>query len=941
MNNELDKLRAPFGRFLVMLLWAHVPVLAAVALLTGHSSLGAALAGAFLAGAYHLQWHYAGIAPSTRYVSAIALMGEPAMLLYLMRGNAWQMDMHMYFFAMLALTIAWCDRRALLVAAGVTAAHHLVLLYLLPYAVFPSAGNLDRVLLHAGIVAFQTAVLIWFSDRLVESFSRINQMSVEILSKNEALEQRTLEAEEANRGKSLFLANMSHEIRTPMNAILGFCHLIGRTELSTKQQDYVTKINNSGVSLLRLINDILDFSKNEAGKLTLENRPFDLRVAIENQINIVAVDAEAKGVHVHIDKAPGLPRMVSGDELRFNQVLLNLLTNAVKFSDKGDVTIGVRCVESDGSTIRLELFVRDHGIGMSAEQQARLFQSFTQADNSTTRRFGGTGLGLFICRQIVEQMGGGIAVDSIAGQGSTFTYNVLLGLPQAQQVEEAVVPGSLKGLRVLAADDNPASRQILREIFAGWGVELDLVASGQEALGALDAVADQARPYDLVLLDWKMPGMDGMETVREMRARPRQGRMPITLIVTAYGTDELLHEAGRTEISAFITKPIDPRGLLNTLQDLFPQSRSETPQPTPGKATPQVAEALRGLRVLLVEDNDINREIAMELLADGGLLVDTAENGRIACECVAQGPGRYGAVLMDVQMPEMDGITATRIIRETVPADALPIIAMTAHAYEEERQQCLDAGMNDHIAKPVNPQALMDTLSRWLRAPDAPVQPAPEPPAPPVVPDALPLVLPPFDIPAALERVNGREALLRKLIITFGRQNSTIVADLQSQIALGLIPQARRGAHTLKGVAGSLELRAVQAVAAGLEQALAQERLADAQAGLVELEQVLAPALAAALSLSGPEAPPAPAPTAIDPMLVRVARDHLGDLLRRRSLSARSAFGALADALGLSEAQRRDHPLARALEDLNYEKALTLLSDEQGQQAANPEGASL
>jgi len=941
MVSELDKLRARFGRFLVMLLWAHVPALAGIALFTGHAPVDAALAGAFLAGAYHLQWRYAGIAPSSRYVSAIALMGEPAILLYLLRGNVWQMDMHMYFFAMLALTIAWCDKRVLLVAAGATAAHHLVLLYLLPYAVFPSAGNIDRVLLHAGIVAFQTAVLIWFSDRLAESFAHISRMSVEIHSKNEALEQRTHEAEEASRGKSLFLANMSHEIRTPMNAILGFCHLIGRTELSVKQQDYVNKINSSGVSLLRLINDILDFSKNEAGKLTLENRPFDLRLAIENQINIVAVDAEAKGVHIHIEKEPGLPRMVSGDELRFNQVLLNLLTNAVKFSDKGDVTIGVRSVQIDKGAMTLEVFVRDTGIGMSAEQQERLFQSFTQADNSTTRRFGGTGLGLFICRQIVEQMGGAISVASKLGEGSTFTYRVVLGLSEAQQAEEAVVPGTLKGLRVLAADDNPASRQIMREIFAGWGLGLDLVASGEEALGALDAAVDEGRPYDLVLLDWKMPGMDGMETLREMRLRSRSMRMPVTLIVTAYGTDELLHQAERTEISAFITKPIDPRGLLTTLQELFPQQQGKAQRAAPADTTPRVAEPLQGLRVLLVEDNEINREIAMELLSDGGLTVDTAENGLIACQRVAEGAGRYAAVLMDVQMPEMDGITATRIIRETVSADVLPIIAMTAHAYEEERQLCLDAGMNDHIAKPVDPQGLMDTLSRWMKAPRTLGDAPPEPPAKAVSAGVLPDTLPPFDLGAALLRVNGKAALLRKLIITFGEQNGTIVADLRSQIALGLIPQARRGAHTLKGVAGSLELREVQAIAAALEQALAQERAGDAEAGLAELDRALIPALAAARSLVVEEAPAAPRRLAIDPVLVDAAREHLGDLLRRRSLSARSAFAALADALGLSEAQRRDHPLARALDGLDYDKALILLRDEQEPQTIKTEGASL
>ncbi|MBH1992450.1 MAG: sensor histidine kinase, partial [Sphingomonadaceae bacterium] len=354
MTLELDKLRFQFGRFLVALFWAHVPLLAAVALLTGRSPVGAVVAGSMLAGSYHLIWWRRGIAPATRYLSAVALMGEPAILLLLLRGHAWQMDMHMYFFAMLALTIAWCDRRAILVAAMATALHHLLLQYLLPSAVFPGQGNLERVLLHALIVAFQTAVLVWLSDKLVESFARNQRMAEEILAKNEALEERTREAEDANRAKSLFLANMSHEIRTPMNAILGFCHLVARTDLDPKQQDYVSKINGAGVSLLRLINDILDFSKNEAGKLTLEARAFTLRSAIENQILMVAADAEAKRVRVISRFDAIVPERVVGDEIRFNQVVLNLLSNAVKFSEGGTVTISVGISSERNGQVRLQ-----------------------------------------------------------------------------------------------------------------------------------------------------------------------------------------------------------------------------------------------------------------------------------------------------------------------------------------------------------------------------------------------------------------------------------------------------------------------------------------------------------------------------------------------------------------------------------------------------------
>lgn len=930
MNIELDRLRARFALFLVVLLWCHVPVLGLTAWATGGSPTAAMAAGVLLAAAYHVTWLRNGAAAVTRYLSAVCLVGEPALLLYLLGGHAWQMDMHMYFFAMLALTIAWFDRRPLLVAATVTALHHLLLLYLLPVAAFPGESNLARVLFHAVIVAFQTAVLVWVSNMVVETFERMGRMSAEIVSKNEALEERTREAEEANRTKSLFLANMSHEIRTPMNAILGFCHLAQRTELRLKQQDYLTKINGAGVALLRLINDILDFSKNEAGKLTLESRTFDLRASIRSQIHMVAQEAAAKGVlmDTRIDRA--MPSSFIGDELRFNQVVLNLLTNAVKFTETGSVTVSARVTAQDDETASVEVSVQDTGIGMVPEQQAVLFQSFAQADSSTTRRFGGTGLGLAISRQIVELMGGQIRAESSPGHGSTFTFSVTLPLGADAEATVRMPSLALSRLRVLAADDNPAARQIIEEIFQTWGMSVDLVASGAEVIGALEVAISNGKPYDLMILDWKMPGMNGIETIEAMRANPRITRTPVTLMVTAYGSDEFMTEVSKTEIAAFLNKPIEPRVLLNTMAELFPvaQAPRSAPRAEPDRGPPMVAASLRGLRVLLVEDNEINREIATELLTAAGLQVDIAENGRIACDLVARTSASYAALLMDVQMPEMDGIEATEIIRRQWPADRLPIIAMTANAYESERQRCLAAGMNDHVSKPVEPPILISTLNRWLK---------PSRIVPPVVEQQhvdteqpasdLPSKLPPFGIEAALRRVNGKTGLLRRLILNFGADYAGVAQDLSKLIASGEIVEARRLAHTLKGVAGSLELTGVQTVAADLERLLAAADLANVAQRVEALATEIAPAIAAARLLKPVATTLTQLPVFTNSEQVIAAKLLLHDQLERRSLKARSGFDELALALGLSADARDNHAIRRALDRLDYSRALEALSE--------------
>ncbi|WP_273726964.1 response regulator [Brucella gallinifaecis] len=922
---ELDDIRRRFARFLVIFLWLHVPLFAAIAYATGNSVVGGAVAAAFLAASYNLMWWRADIAPATRFLSAVALVAEPAVLLYLLRGHVWQMDMHMYFFAMLALTIGWCDRRATIIAALAIAVHHLVLDYMLPSLVFPTGGDIRRVMLHAIIVALEAAVLVWFSDMLVDCINSINNMRNEILAKNEEIERRSVEVEQAYKAKGMFLANMSHEIRTPLNAILGFCHLMQRTEMTERQRDYLTKINGASGSLLRLINDILDFSKNDAGKLTLESRPFEIRALLDRKLQITSQEARAKSVAVSLQIDESVPERLVGDEMRLGQIILNLLTNAIKFSEHGSVTLHISGKTTDANDYLLQIAITDTGIGMTEEQQSRLFNSFSQADNSTTRRFGGTGLGLVISKQIAKQMGGDISVNSAPGKGSIFTVTAKLGnLDHSHSIVERPQP-HIQKLRVLVADDNPASREILQGIFADWSIAVDLVASGNEVIGALETAFQRGRPYDLLLLDWKMPGMDGMETVTSLYSNAKLAKLPEIVLITAYGNDEFEAKASRAGIAAYLPKPIEAQQILRTLNAIFPLQKDNI---EPSASVGLIAKPLRGERILLVEDNMINREIAYQLLSDAGLEVDTAENGRLACESVARDGDKYAAVLMDVQMPEMDGLEATRHIRRDRSAEDLPIIALTAHAYEEERRRCAEAGMNDHIAKPIDPSVLIGTLERWMRPrrKETSVEKVPENDQK-IVQSDLPQHLPPFDLARALVRVNGKQALLRRLIISFYDDFHNAVEMLKGQIVSGDLTAARRLAHTLKGVAASLELPDVSRIAAEVELAIANEQTIGIESTLTALDIALKPALKAADSLRSHKPESAQqsdigVPQSDFDAAVASLREHL----TRRSMRARSSFDALLQLSGsLPENEAQAAALKEvksALDKLDYETAL-------------------